>query len=415
MPLPWRETWSMAWSALRASRLRSLLTILGIVIGNASVITLVGIGQGTQKLANEQLQSLGANVLFVVPGNDRSRRGGAARPRTLVLEDAEAIASQAPSVRRVAPQISSNQIIQASGRSSVGGNSLNVPVYGVTPAFLAVRQFDVERGHFITQADLEGNRSVVVLGSALATGLSPNIDLLGQRIRIGNNRFTVIGVMEEKGSFFGENQDEVAYIPLTTMVNRITGRDPAYGVSLNFISVEARDESKINAASFQIANLLRQRHKIPRFGEDDFIVRTQKEAAAIVTTITGGLTILLGSIGGVSLLVGGVGIMNIMLVAVSERTAEVGLRKALGARRRDVLLQFLIEAAVLASMGGIIGSGLGLGAVALASAVTPLPAFVGPGAVLFTVGLSGGIGIFFGVIPARRAAQLDPIVALRRL
>ncbi|MYG64512.1 MAG: FtsX-like permease family protein [Synechococcus sp. SB0673_bin_10] len=409
MALPWRETWSMAWSALQASRLRSLLTVLGIVIGNASVITLVGIGQGTQKLANEQLQSLGTNVLFVVPGNDRSRRGGAARPRTLVLEDAEAIASQVPSVRRVAPQISSNQIIQ------VGGRSINVPVYGITPDFLAVRQFDVERGHFITRTDLAGNRSVVVLGAVLATNLSPTTDLLGQRIRIGNNRFTVIGVMEEKGSFFGENQDEVAYIPLSTMVNRITGRDPTYGVSLNFISVEARDETKINAAGFQITNLLRQRHRIPKSGEDDFIVRTQKEAAAIVTTITGGLTILLGSIGGVSLLVGGVGIMNIMLVAVSERTAEVGLRKALGARRQDVLLQFLIEAAVLASMGGIIGSGLGLGAVALAAAVTPLPAFVGPGTVLFTVGLSGGIGIFFGVIPARRAAQLDPIVALRRL
>ena len=237
----------------------------------------------------------------------------------------------------------------------------------------------------------------------------------GRRIRIGNNRFAVIGVMEEKGSFFGENQDEVAYIPLTTMVNRITGRDPTYGISLNFISVEATDESKINAASFQVTNLLRQRHKVPNSGEDDFIVRTQKEAAVIVTTITGGLTILLGSIGGISLLVGGVGIMNIMLVAVSERTAEVGLRKALGARRRDVLLQFLIEATVLASMGGIIGSGLGLGAVALTAAVTPLPAFVGPGTVLLTVGLSGGIGIFFGVVPARRAAQLDPIVALRRL
>ena len=398
----------MAWSALRASRLRSLLTILGIVIGNASVITLVGIGQGTQKLANEQLQSLGTNVLFVVPGNDR-RRGGTARPRTLVLKDAEAIAEQVPSVRRVAPQISSTQVIQAGGRST------NVPVFGITPEFLAVRQFDVERGHFITDVHLEGNRSVVVLGSALASDLSPNADLLGQTIRIGNNRFVVIGVMEEKGSFFGENQDEVAYIPLSTMVNRITGRDPTYGISLGVISVEATDDNKINAASFQIANLLRQRHKIPNSGEDDFVVRTQKEAAAIVTTITGGLTILLGSIGGISLLVGGVGIMNIMLVAVSERTAEVGLRKALGARRQDVLLQFLIEAAVLASMGGVVGTSLGLGAVALAAAITPLPAFVGPGTVLLTVGLSGGIGVFFGVVPARRAAQLDPIVALRRL
>lgn len=398
----------MAWSALLASRLRSLLTILGIVIGNASVITLVGIGQGTQKLANEELESLGTNVLFVVPGDGR-RRSSAARPRTLVLEDAEAIASQVPSVRRVAPQISSNQVIQ------VGGRSTSVPVYGVTPEFLLVRQFDVERGHFITRADFDGNRSVVVLGSALATKLSPNTDPLGQRIRIGKNSFAVIGVMEEKGSFFGENRDEVAYVPLTTMVNRVTGRDPTYGISLTFINVEANDPGSVNAANFQITNLLQQRHKIPSFGENDFTVRTQKEATDIVSTITGGLTILLGSIGGISLLVGGVGIMNIMLVAVSERTAEVGLRKALGARRRDVLLQFLIEAAVLASMGGIIGSGLGLGAVALAAAVTPLPAFVGPGTVVLTVGVSGGIGVFFGVIPARRAARLDPIAALRRL
>ena len=397
----------MAWSALQASRLRSLLTILGIVIGNASVITLVGIGQGTQRLANEQLESLGTNVLFVVPGND-SRRGGA-RPRTLVLEDAEAIADQVPSVRRVAPQISSTQIIQ------VGGRSTNAPVYGITPEFLLVRQFDVERGRFVTQADFDGSRSVVVLGHALATKLSSNTDLLGQRIRIGNTSFAVIGVMEEKGSFFGENQDEVAYVPLSTMANRITGRDPTYGVSLTVISVEANNPNTVNAASFQTANLLRQRHKIPGSGEDDFTVRTQKEATSIVTNITGGLTILLGSIGGISLLVGGVGIMNIMLVAVSERTAEVGLRKALGARRQDVLLQFLIEATVLASMGGIIGSGIGMGAVALAAATTPLPAFVGPGTVLFTVALSGGIGVFFGVIPARRAAQLDPIVALRRL
>ena len=397
----------MAWNALRASRLRSLLTILGIVIGNASVIALVGIGQGTQRLANEQLESLGTNVLFVVPGDD-GRRGGA-RPRTLVLEDAEAIASQAPSVRRVAPQISSTRIIQ------VGGRSTNVPVFGVTPEFLLVRQFDVERGRFISQADFDGSRSVVVLGPALATKLSPNADPLGQRIRIGNTSFAVIGVMEEKGSFFGENQDEVAYMPLSTMVNRVTGRDPTYGVSLTFISVEAKSPDMVNAANFQITNLLRQRHKIPGFGENDFTVRTQKEATSIVATITGGLTILLGSIGGISLLVGGVGIMNIMLVAVSERTAEVGLRKALGARRQDVLLQFLIEATVLATMGGIIGSGLGMGAVALTAAVTPLPAFVGPGTVLLTVGLSGGIGVFFGVVPARRAARLDPIVALRRL
>ncbi len=197
------------------------------------------------------------------------------------------------------------------------------------------------------------------------------------------------------------------------MVSKLAGRDPTYGISLNFISVEARDEASISAAAFQITNLLRQRHRILR--EDDFAVRSQADALTIVSTITGGLTLMLAAIGAISLLVGGIGIMNIMLVSVSERTEEIGLRKALGARSGDVLLQFLVESLVLASMGGVIGSGLGIAAVAAVAALTPLPAAVGPGTVLLTVGLSGSIGLFFGVVPARRAARLDPIVALRSL
>jgi putative ABC transport system permease protein len=197
------------------------------------------------------------------------------------------------------------------------------------------------------------------------------------------------------------------------MVNQLSGRDPTYGISLNFISVEAQDAESINAAAFQITNLLRQRHRILR--EDDFAVRSQKDALTIVSTITGGLTLMLGAIGGVSLLVGGIGIMNIMLVSVSERTAEIGLRKALGARSGDVLLQFLVESLVLASLGGAIGTAVGIGTVALVGVVTPLPAAIGTGTVLLTVALSGSIGLFFGVVPARRAAQLDPIVALRSL
>jgi putative ABC transport system permease protein len=212
---------------------------------------------------------------------------------------------------------------------------------------------------------------------------------------------------------FGQNQDENAYIPLSTMVSKLAGRDPTYGVSLNFISVEARDDASINAAAFQITNLLRQRHRILR--EDDFAVRSQKDALTIVSTITGGLTLMLAAIGGVSLLVGGIGIMNIMLVSVSERTAEIGLRKALGARSDDVLLQFLVESLVLASLGGAIGTAVGVGTVALVGVVTPLPAAIGASTVLMTVLLSGSIGLFFGVVPARRAAQLDPIVALRSL
>jgi len=405
--MPATETVRMALSTLRSNRLRSLLTMVGIVIGNASVITLVGVGRGAQLLAEGQLNNLGANVLFVVPGNTNARRQGVTRPKTLVLEDAEAIATQVPSVKRVAPVINTNQVVQAGARSSTGA------VFGATSEFPPVRGFEVAKGRFINAKDVSGAKAIAVLGSDLRTKLFPTGSAIGQQVRIGNQSFEVVGVMAPKGAVFGSNQDENTYIPITTMVNRITGRDPIYGVSLNSISVEARDENSINAASFQINNLLRQRHRILR--DDDFVVRSQKDALTIVGTITGGLTLMLGAIGGISLLVGGIGIMNIMLVSVSERTEEIGLRKALGARSGDVLQQFLVESLVLASLGGAIGTLAGLGTVSLVAAVTPLPATIGATMVVVTVGLSGSIGLFFGVVPARRAAKLDPIVALRSL
>jgi putative ABC transport system permease protein len=318
-----------------------------------------------------------------------------------------AIAEQVPSVKRVAPQITLNEVLQ------VGGLTSSSSVLGVTPDFLPVRQFEMARGRFLSTSDQESARNVVVIGPDLATKMFPTQEALGRVLRIRNKAFEVIGVMAPKGAVFGQNQDENAYIPLSTMVNQLSGRDRRFGVSLNFISVEAQGGDSVNAAAFQITNLLRQRHRILR--EDDFAVRSQKDALTIVSTITGGLTLMLAAIGGVSLLVGGIGIMNIMLVSVSERTAEIGLRKALGARSGDVLLQFLVESLVLASLGGAIGTALGIGTVALVGVVTPLPATIGASTVLVTVALSGSIGLFFGVVPARRAAQLDPIVALRSL
>jgi putative ABC transport system permease protein len=286
-------------------------------------------------------------------------------------------------------------------------------VTGVTPNFLEVRSFEMAQGRFFNDSDLRSARNVTVIGPDLRDKLLPTGAAIGRQLRIRDQSFEVIGVLVPKGAVFGSNQDETAYVPLTTMVSRLSGRDPTYGISLSFISVEARDEKSPSAAAFQITNLLRQRHRILR--EDDFAVRSQKDAQQIVGNITGGLTLMLAAIGAVSLLVGGIGIMNIMLVSVSERTEEIGLRKALGARSDDVLIQFLVESLVLASLGGVIGSAVGVGTVAVVALVTPLPAAIASWMVLVTVGLSGSIGLFFGVVPARRAARLDPIVALRSL
>ncbi len=402
-----KEAFNMAGKTLVSNKLRSSLTMLGIIIGNASVITLVGLGRGAQTLAKNQLSNLGANVLFIVPGNNDTRRRGISFPKNLVLEDSIAINNQVPSVKKVAPQISANEIVQSNSKS------LNISIAGVTPEFLDVRSFEVEEGRFITQSDVNSARSFVVIGPDLKEDFFKGNSVIGEKIRIKDHTYEIIGMLKPKGAVFGSNQDKNAYIPLTTMVNRISGKDPTYGISLSFISVEAINKNKTSAAKFQITNLLRQRHNIIR--DDDFAVRSQEDALNIVTNITSGLTFLLAGIGAVSLIVGGIGIMNIMLVSVSERTEEIGLRKAIGAKQSDILIQFLFEALILSTIGGLVGTTTGLTGVLLLGVITPLPASVGLTTTLSTMIISGSIGLIFGVLPAKRASQLDPIVALRSL
>ena len=400
------ESVKMATTTLLANKLRSSLTMLGIIIGNASVIAMVGIGQGAQKLAAEQFESLGPNVLFVVPGSQRSRNTTFDLPRTLVLADAQAIATQVPSVKQVAPQINSQELITYRNKNS------NSTITGTTPEFLSVRSFDVARGRFITDLDFKKNNQVIVLGPDLANRLFGNVDPIGESVRVKNVSFQVIGVMESKGSFLGTNQDDTAFVPLTTLANRVVGRRRSpYGVQVTFISVSAKDETSMGAAQFQIENLLRLRHKITKY--DDFTVNNQRDLLQTVNTVTNGLTLMLAAIAAISLFVGGIGIMNIMLVSVTERTQEIGLRKAIGATQQDILIQFMIEAVILSATGGLLGTALGVGGILVVGAVTPLQAAVSPMAIAVAVSVSGCIGLFFGVIPARRAAQLDPIVALR--
>jgi putative ABC transport system permease protein len=399
------ESGKMAVKTLTANKLRSALTMLGIIIGNASVIAMIGIGQGAQKLASEQFESLGPNVLFVSPGSREMRNRTFDLPKTLVLEDAKAIAAQVPSIKEVAPQRQSQLPIVY---RNLNTNSL---VVGTTPTFLSVRSFDMAKGRFITDQDVERNTQVVALGSDLANRFFGNQDPIGQEIRIKGVTFRVIGVLQSKGSFLGNNQDDAAYVPITTLANRLTGRTSPYGLDLTFISISAKNEASIPAAEFQITNLLRLRHKITT--SDDFTVQTQKDVLQIVGTITGGLTVMLAAIAAISLVVGGIGIMNIMLVSVTERTQEIGLRKAIGASQQDILVQFMIEAVILAAAGGLLGTAIGVGGILLVGTFTPLQAGISPVAIAIATTVSGGIGLFFGVVPARRAAQLDPIVALR--
>jgi putative ABC transport system permease protein len=410
----------VAFRALTANKMRSALTMLGIIIGISAVITLVSVGQAVQDLVAEQMQSIGSNLLFVMPGeleeNSSSMKSNflrSANLSTLTLGDALAIADPA----RVADVTAVTPEFVSTGTIVYGNQNTQATISGVIPVYAQVRDFFPIAGRFIEDRDLQAGARVAVLGQTaldelFAAGMNP----IGQTIKINRVPFRVIGVMEEKGGTAFSDEDDVVFIPLSTAQTRLFGgRQVSGDYTVSVIYAQATDESRLEAARDQITRVLRQRHGLVySTDENDFTVLTQADISSVLGSLTAVLTAFLGLIAAVSLLVGGIGIMNIMLVSVTERTREIGLRKALGARRRDILGQFLIEAVVLSLVGGLIGIALGAGGTFVASlAVKDLKMYTSPTTILLATGFSAGVGLFFGIYPAMRAARLNPIDALR--
>ncbi len=392
----------IALRALRRNKLRSVLTALGIIIGVAAVIAMVSIGNGAKAQVEAQVASLGQNVITVFPGSMTTGavRGGWGTRSTLTPEDAEAIAAEVNGVVAVSAEVRSRDQIFANGLN------WNTQVIGESPDYLSVRAWPLDRGEMFTETDVRSANKVVVIGKTVADQVFGDIDPIGQTMRIRNIPFTVVGVLRAKGfNFFGQDQDDTVIIPYSTFMKRVFRRD-----YLSSILIQAVNEKQIPNVQQDVEALLGQR----RSGrEPDFTVRSQLELAEAATANSKTMTVLLGTIAGVSLVVGGIGIMNIMLVSVTERTREIGIRLAVGAHGRDVLLQFLIEAMILSLLGGLIGVGLGVATSQLVAAKTGWAVLVSELAIFGSLFVCGTIGIVFGFFPALKAAQLDPIDALR--
>jgi len=400
------EIISVALGALRANKLRSLLTMLGIVIGVGAVIAVVALGTGAQQAVKDRIAALGTTLLTVNPGQQRGQgvaiAGGQQR---LTIDDAKAVDERATTLLAVQPEMRSSQQVV------YGNKNTNTQIIGTSPNYLEVRKYTLKAGKMFTAADDEGRQRVVVLGSAVVDnlGITTPEALVGETVRIRGTQFTIIGVLASKGQANAfQNPDDQVLVPIQTARFRVNGSD-----RLQSISALAETEDKIPDAMADIQRILRRQHRIRQGAPDDFQIRNQADILTTTQETTQVMTYLLSGIAAVSLLVGGIGIMNIMLVSVTERTREIGIRKALGATRFNILLQFLIEAVVLCVLGGIIGIGLGAGGAVVMSQVAGWTTRVSSTAIIMAFAFSAFVGVAFGVWPARRAAILDPIVALR--
>jgi len=400
----------IALRALRVNRLRSALTMLGIIIGVAAVIAMVAVGSGATARIAEQIQSIGSNVIIILSGSVTSGgiRLGFGSVQTLSEEDAKAIALECPAVAAASPSV------RGTAQVVFGNNNWSTVIQGTAPEFLDIRDYRVVSGRPFTWQDVDGATKVALVGRTVVENLFGGTDPVGQIIRIKKVPFTVLGVLSPKGqSPGGQDQDDIILLPISTAKKKVLGVSQANARAVGAIMVQARGPMMMKEAEAQIAALLRQRHRLQPGQEDDFNVRNLSEVFAAQEDSARVMSILLGAIASVSLVVGGIGIMNIMLVSVTERTREIGLRLAVGARARDILTQFLVEAVTLSLVGGLIGIALGLLASLLISYLAKWSTLISGGAILLAFAFSALVGVFFGYYPARKAAFLDPIEALR--
>ncbi len=398
----------IALRALRVNKMRALLTMLGIIIGIAAVIAMVAIGTGASKMISDQIASIGSNLLLVVPGSTTSGglRSGFGGTPTLTYDDAKAIKLECPSVAEVAPTVrGTSQVV-------FGNQNWSTIIMGVTPEILSVRDWSLQGGRNISQGDVDGATKNCLIGQTVVDNLFGSADPVGKIIRIKKIPFTVIGLLDKKGqSPQGQDQDDVIFVPLRTAQRKLFGSQ--FPNTIGAMMVQAKSADDLKKAEEELNSILDQRHRIGPTKERDFTVRNLSEILAVSEQSSKVMSLLLGAVASISLIVGGIGIMNIMLVSVTERTREIGIRMAIGAKQRDILLQFLTEAVLLTTCGGIIGMGVGVAGAMVVSKLMQWPTLISTNAIVIAFLFSAGVGVFFGFYPARKAAGLNPIDALR--